>query len=105
MVPAICRMERMHDAHIDGERAEAVALALARRDGAAVLGLSSAVGALGGYFIPRAFGASMATTGGPSTALGVFLGFYALCIVVTWRFYLGASSRVRRAPALATTSS
>jgi NNP family nitrate/nitrite transporter-like MFS transporter len=61
-----------------------------RRDAAAVLGLSSAIGALGGYFIPKGFGSSIARTGGPGAALTAFLLVYAACIATTWWFYVRA---------------
>jgi NNP family nitrate/nitrite transporter-like MFS transporter len=63
--------------------------------------LSSAIGALGGYFIPRSFGASIKATGGPTTALGFFLGFYVLCVIMTWWHYRRQSFMVQIAPSLA----
>lgn len=63
----------------------------ARREGtaeaAAALGLCSALGAYGGFFIPKSFGTSMALTGAPQAALWVFVAFYFSCIAVTWWFY------------------
>jgi NNP family nitrate/nitrite transporter-like MFS transporter len=99
MVPAIFRAEHMWNAHREEERA--LALRAARREGAAVLGLSSAIGALGGYFIPRSFGASIAATGGPQAALTMFLFFYAICIATTWWFYVRTTLFAKRAPSLA----
>ena len=58
------------------------------RESAAVLGISSAVGALGGFFIPRILGASIAATGGIAAALLGFLGCYLVCLGVTWWCYL-----------------
>jgi NNP family nitrate/nitrite transporter-like MFS transporter len=59
-----------------------------RTAAAAVIGLASAIGALGGFLIPRGFGISIAQTGSINTALLVFLAVYALCVAVTWWFYL-----------------
>jgi len=98
MVPAIFRAERLAEATSEEETTKA--LELARRDGAAVLGLSSAIGALGGYFIPRSFGASIAATGGVSAALLAFLVFYGTCIALTWWHYLRGTS-LGGAPSLA----
>jgi NNP family nitrate/nitrite transporter-like MFS transporter len=87
MVPVIFRHEAMRaraGIAMDGETA---ALIAARRNAAAVLGLTSAVGACGGYFIPRTLGASIAATGGVTLAFGCFLGFYASCIFLTWWCY------------------
>jgi NNP family nitrate/nitrite transporter-like MFS transporter len=99
MVPAIFRSERIEEASTEKEHEDAPKEA--RRDTAAVLGLSSAIGALGGYFIPRSFGASIAETGGPEAALAAFLVFYATCIGLTWWFYARTTFMVDRAPSLA----
>lgn len=48
-------------------------------DSAAALGFISAIGAAGGFFIPQAFGTSLAMTGSPAGAMKVFLVFYILC--------------------------
>ncbi|MDG4825354.1 MFS transporter [Asanoa sp. WMMD1127] len=63
------------------------------RDGAgtraaAVIGIAAAVGALGGFLIPRGFGISLARTGSIEPALLVFLAAYAVCVAVTWSVYL-----------------
>ena len=67
------------------------ALAQAARDGnreaAASLGFASAIGAYGGFFIPKSYGTSIALTGGPEAALACFLLFYLTCIGVTWWHY------------------
>jgi NNP family nitrate/nitrite transporter-like MFS transporter len=56
-------------------------------DSAAALGFISAIGAIGGFFIPKAFGTSLALTGSPAGAMKVFLVFYVLCVVITWVVY------------------
>ncbi|AML58068.1 Nitrite facilitator 1 [Serratia rubidaea] len=56
-------------------------------DTAAALGFISAIGAIGGFFIPKAFGTSLAMTGSPAGAMKVFLVFYILCVAVTWLVY------------------
>jgi len=56
-------------------------------DTAAALGFISAIGAVGGFFIPKAFGTSLAMTGSPVGAMKVFLVFYIVCVVVTWAVY------------------
>lgn len=47
----------------------------------------SAIGAIGGFFIPKAFGSSLALTGSPVGAMKVFLIFYIACVVITWAVY------------------
>jgi NNP family nitrate/nitrite transporter-like MFS transporter len=74
MIPAIFRAARSDDKE-------------ARRDAAAVIGISSAIGALGGFFIPRSLGASIKATGGAAHAFSWFLAGYLLCGFVTWWFY------------------
>ncbi|MBB5083624.1 MFS transporter [Nonomuraea endophytica] len=59
-----------------------------RRAASAALGLVSAVGALGGFFINRAFGESYAALGGAGAALAGFGVFYFVCCGVTWWCYL-----------------
>ncbi len=57
------------------------------REAAAVLGFSSAIGAFGGFFIPKSYGTSISLTGGPAAALYCFVAFYLTCIAITWWFY------------------
>ncbi len=56
-------------------------------DTAAALGFISAIGAVGGFFIPKAFGTSLAMTGSPVGAMKVFLVFYIVCVFITWLVY------------------
>lgn len=69
------------------------ALREAATDTAAALGFISAIGAVGGFFIPKAFGTSLALTGSPAGAMKVFLVFYIVCVVITWAVYGRKSSR------------
>ena len=59
----------------------------ADRESAAIIAFTSAIAAYGAFFIPKAYGSSIAMTGGPSAALWGFLAFYVLCAVLTWAFY------------------
>ncbi|NDL65798.1 NarK family nitrate/nitrite MFS transporter [Acerihabitans arboris] len=59
----------------------------AATESAASLGFISAIGAAGGFFIPQAFGISLALTGSPAGAMKVFLVFYVVCVLVTWLVY------------------
>ena len=71
-----------------GEAGRALALKTARIESGAALGFIGAIGACGGYLIPRGFGASIAATGGPHLALMIYLAFYASCLALTWWYYL-----------------
>ena len=88
MIPAIFRSQTA-----DG--------AVARRHGAAALGLISAIGAYGGFLVPRAFGVSVERTGGIEAAMVGFIGFYVLCTAVTWWCYLRSRVLTQRVPSLA----
>src|SRR5213080_398374 len=101
MIPAIFREEKRRQSKGLGEAARAAALKAAGLEAAAALGFIGAVGACGGYLIPRGFGASIAVTGGPHLALAIFLTFYVSCLALTWWYYLRKSFLVMRAPSLA----
>jgi MFS transporter, NNP family, nitrate/nitrite transporter len=91
MIPSIFREENFGKVRGAAEAARAAALHTANIESAAALGFIGAIGACGGYFIPRGFGASIAATGGPNIALGTYLAYYVICLVLTWRFYLRRS--------------
>lgn len=57
------------------------------KESAAIVGFTSAIAAFGAFFIPKAFGSSIASTGSPMAALWGFLIFYATCAVMTWYVY------------------
>jgi NNP family nitrate/nitrite transporter-like MFS transporter len=91
MIPSIFREEKLRETKGSGEAGRAAALKAAGIEAAAALGFIGAVGACGGYLIPRGFGASIAMTGGPHVALAVFLAFYVTCLGLTWWYYLRKS--------------
>jgi len=101
MIPAIFRQEKLRAVEGMGGAAQTIALKAARVESAAVLGFTSAIGACGGYLIPRSFGASIKATGGPHLALEIFLLFYVTCVTLTWWYYMRRSFLARRAPSLA----
>jgi NNP family nitrate/nitrite transporter-like MFS transporter len=88
MIPIIFRTLRERRVT---DRNDVAALEQARREGvteaAAAMGLSAAVAAFGGFFIPMAYGASIELTGSPQGALFFFSLFYLSCVLVTWRWY------------------
>jgi NNP family nitrate/nitrite transporter-like MFS transporter len=59
----------------------------AEKESAAIIGFTSAIAAYGAFFIPKAYGSSIALTGGPQAALWSFLLFYVSCIAITWWVY------------------
>jgi NNP family nitrate/nitrite transporter-like MFS transporter len=84
MIPAIMRKEM--------DRLEPTLTALERlkkseKESAAIIGFTSAIAAYGAFFIPKAYGTSIALTGGVEAALYGFLAFYVTCVVITWGVY------------------
>ena len=59
----------------------------ATKESAAVVGFMGAIGAYGGFFIPKSFGSSIDITGSVQAALIIFVIFYITCILVNWWFY------------------
>ena len=58
-----------------------------RRFAMAIIAFTSAIAAYGAFFIPKAYGTSIALTGGPVAALWGFLVFYVICVAITWVVY------------------
>ena len=58
-----------------------------RKAAAGCIGLAGAVGAYGGFFIPRGFALSTSHTGTLRPALLVFVGVYVVLLAVTWAVY------------------
>jgi NNP family nitrate/nitrite transporter-like MFS transporter len=91
-IPAIFRAQSLSEAQGKDEAARARALKAAGLEAGAALGFIGAVGSVGGFLIPRGFGASIAATGGPYLALEVFLAFYITCICLNWWYYMRKST-------------
>ncbi|MFI5014230.1 MAG: nitrate/nitrite transporter [Hyphomicrobiales bacterium] len=100
MIPAISakEMERlMPQADAETRRRQA------EKESAAITGFTSAVAAFGAFFIPKAYGSSIALTGGPEAALWAFFAFYVSCLAVTFAVYTrkgGLLHDIERAPRL-----
>jgi NNP family nitrate/nitrite transporter-like MFS transporter len=92
MVPVIIRkeVERLMPGLEDSER-----IRHAEKESAAIIGFTSAIGAYGAFFIPKTFGTSIAVTGEPLAALYLFIGFYLMCIAITWLCYIRKGSPTR----------
>jgi NNP family nitrate/nitrite transporter-like MFS transporter len=87
MIPAV--FLNWHLRHAPGGDAQAVGRAESESgtEAAAALGFAGAIGAYGGFFIPKSFGSSLSSTGGAGAALLFFIVFYVVCIAVTWWFH------------------
>lgn len=87
MIPVIFLTERQREVAGKGPAAQQKAIKDGNTEAAAVLGFSAAIGAYGGFFIPKSYGTSIAMTGGPEAALYCFIVFYLTCIALTWWYY------------------
>lgn len=87
MIPIIFRNKHEQAAAGKDAVVQAAAARQAGIESAAVIGFSSAIGAYGGFFVPKSYGTSIALTGGPDAALYAFIGFYVTCVVITWWWY------------------
>jgi NNP family nitrate/nitrite transporter-like MFS transporter len=92
MIPAIFRAQAMDDVAAGGDSAAADRRAL--QHSGAVIGIAGAVGAFGGVLVNLAFRQSFLTTGSGDAAYLAFIGFYAVCVVVTWAVYLRPRARM-----------
>ena len=98
MIPVIMRMEVVR---LMPNMEPTARLREGEKQGAAVIGFSSAIAAYGAFFIPKSYGTSIAMTGGVQAALWGFLGFYVVCVVITWVCYVRKGALlhdVERAP-------
>ncbi|MDF1587045.1 nitrate/nitrite transporter [Marinimicrococcus flavescens] len=84
MIPIIMRREVPRLMPELGARDQ---LRQAERESAAIIAFTSAIAAYGAFFIPKAYGSSIALTGGPQAALWGFMVFYLVCAFVTWAVY------------------
>ena len=87
MIPVIFLTERQREVAGKGVDALQRATREGNKEAAAVLGFSGAIGAYGGFFIPKSYGTSIALFGGPEQALYAFIVFYITCVATTWWFY------------------
>ncbi|NRQ38241.1 MFS transporter [Nonomuraea sp. NN258] len=82
MIPAIFQAKAVAERGAGEE-----ALLHGKRQASAAIGIISAVGALGGFLINRAFGMAFAAGGGPAPAFLAFGLFYLACFTLTWWCY------------------
>jgi NNP family nitrate/nitrite transporter-like MFS transporter len=92
MVPGIMRHEIDQG---DPGLPEDVRRQQAERESAAVIGFTSAIAAYGAFYIPKAYGSSIAMTGSADAALWGFLLFYVSCAAITWLAYSGPRGILR----------
>jgi NNP family nitrate/nitrite transporter-like MFS transporter len=86
MIPAIFRAksQRLIDQGADTTTSDREA----RRLSGALIGIAGAIGAFGGVLVNVAFRQSFLETQAGNAAYVAFLGYYAVCVLVTWAVYL-----------------
>ncbi|VUZ27120.1 Nitrate/nitrite transporter NarK [uncultured Comamonas sp.] len=87
MIPVIFLTQKLRAVAGRDDAAKAQAIKEGNTEGAAAVGFAGALGAYGGFFIPKSYGSSIEATGGPEFALWMFVAFYLLCVAVTWWYY------------------
>lgn len=86
-VPIIFALLHTRLAAGKGEQYQHQAMLNANKESGVVLGFIAAIGAYGGFFVPRINGMSIAYTHSIAPALYCFISFYLSCIAVNWWFY------------------
>ncbi|MFI0902071.1 MFS transporter [Streptomyces sioyaensis] len=100
MIPAVFN-HRAAQAILDGHDAP-LAFARARRLSGAAIAIAGTVGALGGAAVNAAFRLAYGSgTGSGAPAFCAFLGYYALCMAVTWVVFLRRTPRAASGPVAA----
>jgi NNP family nitrate/nitrite transporter-like MFS transporter len=66
----------------------------AKREAAGAIGISSAVGAFGGFLVPIAYAQSNKHLGSIEPALQFYVGFFMVMLAITWFCYLRRGSRM-----------
>jgi NNP family nitrate/nitrite transporter-like MFS transporter len=94
MIPAIFRSQALQAVAGGGDPEAAERRAL--RMSGALIGIAGAVGAFGGVLVNLAFRQSFLTTGSGDGAYLAFIGFYAVCVAVTWVVYLRPGTALGR---------
>ncbi len=91
MIPIIFRTEV---ARLMPELNEQEQVRQGDKESAATIGFTSAIAAYGAFFIPKAYGTSINLTGGAEYALYGFIGFYVVCLFLTWRYYTRRNAEI-----------
>ena len=87
MIPVIFNTIKARESVSQDPQQRAAAVREGVVQGAACVGFTAAIGAYGGFFIPKSYGTSITYTGGPEAALWFFAIFYAVCAIITWWYY------------------
>jgi NNP family nitrate/nitrite transporter-like MFS transporter len=95
IVPAVFRKLHAQPAEGKDQAAQEAAINAGDVDASVALGFTSAIAALGLFFIPAFVATSIQTTGSAHLALGVFSAFYASCMLACWWWYWRKGAEAR----------
>ena len=94
IVPLVFRKLHERSAQGHGQAAMDAAKAAGRIEASVALGFTSAIAALGLFFIPAFVATSIQTTGSAHLAISVFSVFYLSCVLATWWWYTRKDAEV-----------
>ena len=95
IVPSVFRILHERAAEGKDEASQQAARAAGAVEASVALGFTSALAALGLFFIPAFVATSIQTTGSAHFAISVFSVFYLSCILATWWWYKRKDAEVR----------
>jgi NNP family nitrate/nitrite transporter-like MFS transporter len=95
VVPSVFR--KLHEQAAQGkdQTEQEAATTAGEIEASVALGFTSAIAALGLFFIPAFVATSVQTTGSPHFAMSVFSGFYLSCMLATWWWYKRKDAEIR----------
>jgi len=95
IVPSVFRQLHEKAAAGKDEAAQKAAIAASRVESSVALGFTSAIAALGLFFIPAIVATSIQMTGSANLAVSAFCLFYLTCVFSTWWWYRRSAAEVR----------
>jgi NNP family nitrate/nitrite transporter-like MFS transporter len=95
IVPAVFRKLHEQAAESKDQAAQEAAIAAGNIESSVALGFTSAIAALGLFFIPAMFATSIQATGSPHFAISIFSVFYLSCVLATWWWYRREDAEAR----------
>ncbi len=95
IVPSVFRTLHERKAQGKDQAAMDAARAAGAIEASVALGFTSAIAALGLFFIPAFVATSLQTTGSAHLAISVFSTFYLSCVLATWWWYRRKDAEVR----------
>jgi NNP family nitrate/nitrite transporter-like MFS transporter len=95
IIPAVFRKLHEQSAKGKDQAAQDAAIAAGNVESSVALGFTSAIAALGLFFIPAMFATAIQTTGSPHFAINIFSVFYLSCVLATWWWYRRKDAETR----------